>query len=143
MAKAARRKKTARTARPDERAQQARPGKRPEWPFWGEIGGDAFWGRISGEPGGPFGAPGEKAAAADPASALNQAMLMAAWAPVSALFAANQADALMFYNAVANQQKTNMLSMCVTAKCVKYMFNAGDGDDDDYDEVMEQTLAGQ
>ena len=30
----------------------------------------------------------------------------------------------MFYNAVANQQKTNILGMSVTAKCVRYMFES-------------------
>jgi len=78
----------------------------------------------------------------DPAAVLNQIMLMAACAPASSLFAANHADALMFYNAVANQQKTNILGMSVTAKCVRYMFEAGQGDDDDDDDIdiLEQAL---
>lgn len=76
----------------------------------------------------------------DPAAVLSQIMLMAACAPASSLFAANHADALMFYNAVANQQKTNILGMSVTAKCVRYMFEAGQGDDDDDIDILEQAL---
>jgi len=82
-----------------------------------------------------------QASSFDPGAMLNQIMLMAACAPASSLFAANHADALMFYNAVANQQKTNILGMSVTAKCVKYMFEAGQGDDDDEDiDIIEQAL---
>jgi Killing trait len=76
----------------------------------------------------------------DPATIMNQIMLMAASAPAASLFAANHADALMFYNAVANQQKTNILGMSVTAKCVRYMFEAGEGDDDDDIDILEQSL---
>ena len=100
--------------------------------FWGKIGGEAgipFCGRIGGEAEFPFsGRPSEGAGPLDPAAALSQAMLMAACAPTSAMYAANHADALMFFNAVANQQKTNILGMCVTAKCVRYMF--GEAEDD-------------
>jgi hypothetical protein len=81
-----------------------------------------------------------QASSFDPAAVLNQIMLMAACAPASSLFAANHADALMFYNAVANQQKTNILGMSVTAKCVRYMFEAGEGDDDDDIDILEQSL---
>ncbi len=79
-----------------------------------------------------------KAASLDPAAVLSQAMLMAASAPVSTMFAANQANALMFYNAVANQQKTNILGMSVTAKCVRHIFETGQTDDDDLD-IPEQS----
>lgn len=47
------------------------------------------------------------------------------------LRAMNDAGALMFYSAVANQQKTNILGMAVTAKCVRYMFEAGRHPEDD------------
>jgi hypothetical protein len=83
---------------------------------------------------------GAQASSFDPAAVLNQVMLMAACAPASSMFAANHADALMFYNAVANQQKTNILGMSVTAKCVRYMFEAGQGDDDDDIDILEQAL---
>ena len=83
---------------------------------------------------------GARSSSFDPAAVLNQIILMAACAPASSLFAANHADALMFYNAVANQQKTNILGMSVTAKCVRYMFEAGQGDDDDDIDILEQAL---
>lgn len=67
-------------------------------------------------------------------------MLMAVCGPASAMFAANHADALMFYNAVNNQQKTNLLGMAVTAKCVRYMFEAGQSSDDDDIDILEQSL---
>ena len=168
MARAARRKRTARAAgseresvRPtgaggseEERARQARRRGWNERSFWGWIGeepGAPFWGTIGGESGSPFyprpgGGAGPADAAAGPAdaaAALSQAMMMAAFAPASAMFAANHADALMFYNAVANQQKTNILGMSVTAKCVRYMFEVGEGSDDDDFDIVEQALGGQ
>jgi Killing trait len=80
----------------------------------------------------------------DPAGLLSQVMLMAACGPASAMFAANHADALMFYNAVANQQKTNILGMSVTAKCVRYMFEVGQTDDDEDDlEDLEPLLGNE
>lgn len=95
---------------------------------------DRAWAEFCGK----FGA---QAPGLDPAGLLSQAMLMAACGPASAMFAANHADALMFYNAVANQQKTNILGMSVTAKCVRYMFEVGQSDDDDDDfEDLEPPL---
>ena len=161
MAKAARRKKTAQAAasereraraagaagREEAKAQQARRPSWSEWPFWGQIGEDpgaAFWGAIGGESGSPFfGKRAEGGGPADAAAAFNQAMLMAALAPASAMFAANHADALMFYNAVANQQKTNILGMSVTAKCVRYMFEGSEAADADDIDILEQALDGQ
>ncbi len=87
---------------------------------------------------------GAQAPGFDPAGVLSQVMLMAACGPASAMFAANHADALMFYNAVANQQKTNILGMSVTAKCVRYMFEVGQSDDDDDDfEDLEPLLGNE
>ena len=72
-------------------------------------------------------------ASPDPALILCQAMAMSG-------YAASQADALMFYNAVANQQKTNILGMSVTAKCVRYMFEVGQTSDDEDIDVLEEAL---
>ena len=94
---------------------------------------DRAWAEFCGK----FGA---QASSLDPAGLLSQVMLMAASGPASSMFAANHADALMFYNAVANQQKTNILGMSVTAKCVRYMFEIGqsDEDDDDFEDLEPQ-----
>ena len=153
MAQAARRRKTAKAAGSgrqnaraagaappeEERARRSRRRGWAEWPFSGQIGDEAgtpFWGTVDA---GPFyGKPCEGPGAAD--SILSQAMLMAALGPASALFAANHADALMFYNAVANQQKTNILGMSVTAKCVRYMFEVGEGPDDEEYDVLAEVL---
>jgi hypothetical protein len=69
----------------------------------------------------------------DPAFILCQAMALAGCA-------ASQADALMFYNAVANQQKTNILGMSVTAKCVRYMFEVGQADDEGDADILDESL---
>jgi len=65
-----------------------------------------------------------------------------AFAAFESLIAANRADGLMYYNAVSNQQKTNLISMAVTAKCVKYMLNPTPGPDDNdlLDEAVEEAL---
>jgi hypothetical protein len=44
-----------------------------------------------------------------------------ALAAFDSMMAAQQANGLMYHNAVANQQKTNLLGMAMTAKCVRYM----------------------
>lgn len=44
------------------------------------------------------------------------------------------ANGIMYQNAVANQQKTNLLGMAMTAKCVRYMLNPQEGDD--FDETI-------
>jgi len=46
------------------------------------------------------------------------------------LLDAQNANGIMYYNAVANQQKANMLAMAMTAKCVRYMMDGPDGADD-------------
>jgi hypothetical protein len=81
------------------------------------------------------------------ADAMSQALLMIlgsgpAFAAFGSLLAANRADGMMYYNAVFNQQKTNLISMAVTAKCVKYMLNVTPGLDDDdlLDEAVEDAL---
>lgn len=44
-------------------------------------------------------------------------------AAFDSLMATQQANGLMYHNAVANQQKTNLLGMAMTAKCVRYMLD--------------------
>ncbi|HEY1632854.1 MAG TPA: RebB family R body protein [Rhizomicrobium sp.] len=39
------------------------------------------------------------------------------------LLQAQQANGLMYHNAVAHQQRTNLLGMAMTAKCVRYMMD--------------------
>ena len=41
------------------------------------------------------------------------------------LIAAQQANGIMYHNAVANQQKANILAMAMTAKCIRYMMDGG------------------
>lgn len=49
------------------------------------------------------------------------------------LLSAQNSSGLMYHNAVSNQQKTNLLGMAMTAKCVRYML-------DPYpDQVIEET----
>jgi killing trait domain-containing protein len=54
------------------------------------------------------------------------------------LLQAQQANGIMYHNAVANQQKATMLGMAMTAKCVRYMMDprcdALDG------EILEEEL---
>jgi len=86
-----------------------------------EPAGEELCSRLGGAPG------------LDPALMLCQAMALAG-------YSASQADALMFYNAVANQQKTNILGMSVTAKCVRYMFEIGEAGDEDNVDILEEAL---
>ncbi|MGH6873278.1 MAG: RebB family R body protein [Rhizomicrobium sp.] len=65
--------------------------------------------------------------------AITQALLLIlgsgpAIAAFDQLMAAQAANGLMYHNAVANQQKTNMLGMAMTAKCVRYMMDPHAGD---------------
>ena len=67
---------------------------------------------------------------------ITQVMLMMlgsgpAVAAYEGLLSAQTANGAMFHQAVANQQRLNLLGMCTTAKCVRYMF------DDDCDEIMD------
>lgn len=39
------------------------------------------------------------------------------------LLSAQTSSGLMYHNAVSNQQKTNLLGMAMTAKCVRYMLD--------------------
>jgi len=39
------------------------------------------------------------------------------------LLSAQNSSGLMYHNAVSNQQKTNLLGMAMTAKCVRYMLD--------------------
>jgi hypothetical protein len=51
-------------------------------------------------------------------------------AALDSLLAAQRASGLLYHNAVANQQKTNLLGMAMTAKCVRYMLDPSAGFDD-------------
>jgi hypothetical protein len=44
-------------------------------------------------------------------------------AALDGLIAVQQANGIMYHNAVAHQQKTNLLGMAMTAKCVRYMMD--------------------
>lgn len=46
-----------------------------------------------------------------------------AFAEIEAAYAAQQASGLMMQNAVAMQQKANILGMAMTAKCVRYLLD--------------------
>ncbi len=57
------------------------------------------------------------------------------------LLSAQTANGAMFHQAVANQQRLNLLGMCTTAKCVRYMFD-GDCECDeiiDVDDILSDT----
>jgi hypothetical protein len=63
------------------------------------------------------------------------------FAVLGSMFAANQANGLMYYNAVSHQQKTNLLSMAMTAKCVRYMLDMRtDAAEQDLEDVIEQAI---
>jgi hypothetical protein len=69
--------------------------------------------------------------------AISQAVLLLlgsgpAVAAYQGLLSSQIASGRMFDQSVANQQRMNMLGMCTTAKCVRYMF---DGDMEEIDEV--------
>lgn len=44
-------------------------------------------------------------------------------AALEGLLAAQQANGIMYHNAVSQQQKTNLLGMAMTAKCIRYMLD--------------------
>jgi hypothetical protein len=60
-----------------------------------------------------------------------------ALASLDGLLAAQAASGLMYYNAVSNQQKTNVLGMATTAKAVRYMLDPHDGEFEEFDDVDE------
>ena len=61
--------------------------------------------------------------------------------PALAMFAADLANGLMYYNAVANQQRTNVLGMATTARCVRYMFDIPTRSDEIVDEdILDDTV---
>ncbi|HEY1631812.1 MAG TPA: RebB family R body protein [Rhizomicrobium sp.] len=60
-----------------------------------------------------------------------------ALAAYDGLLQAQQANGIMYHNAVANQQKATMLGMALTAKCVRYMMNPHDNGLDD---ALEEEL---
>lgn len=75
--------------------------------------------------------------------AISQTLVMVlgsgpAFATLDSLIAANQANGLMYHNAVAHQQKTNIFGMCATMKCVSALLDkpmAGMVIDDDEEAV--------
>jgi hypothetical protein len=54
-------------------------------------------------------------------------------AALDGFMAVQQSNGIMYHNAVANQQKTNLLGMAMTAKCVRYML---DGDSVEFDDAI-------
>lgn len=75
--------------------------------------------------------------------AITQAVLLLlgtgpAVAAYQGLLSTQQANSEMFNQAVSNQQRLNLLGMCTTAKCVRYMF---DGDEEEITDV-EDMLGG-
>jgi len=47
----------------------------------------------------------------------------------------------MYFNAVAHQQKTNLLGMAMTAKCVRHMLDGRpDSVDPDFDDFVDEVL---
>lgn len=62
-------------------------------------------------------------------------------AVAGSMLAANAAEGLMYYNAVAHQQKTNLLGMAMTAKCVRYMLDGRSDDaDPDLDGLVDDII---
>ena len=55
-------------------------------------------------------------------------------AAFESLMSINAANGMMYYNAVDHQQKTNLLGMAMTAKCVRYMLDPPNYDG--FSEVM-------
>jgi hypothetical protein len=51
------------------------------------------------------------------------------------MMAMQQANGLMYYNAVANQQKTNMIGMAMTARCVRHMLGP------DHRDLFDETVS--
>lgn len=49
-------------------------------------------------------------------------------AAFDSLLAVQASNGLMYHNAVAHQQKTNLLGMAMTAKCVRYMLDPSSAD---------------
>lgn len=69
--------------------------------------------------------------------ALTQALLAIlgagpSMAAFDSLLSVQAANGMMYYNAVAHQQKANLLGMAMTAKCVRYMLDPKVEDLDDW-----------
>jgi Killing trait len=65
--------------------------------------------------------------------AITQALLMIlgsgpSIAAFDSLLSVQQANGIMYHNAVSHQQKTNLLGMAMTAKCVRYMLDPSTAD---------------
>jgi hypothetical protein len=76
--------------------------------------------------------------------AVSQALVMIlgsgpSLAAYQGLLQSQQANGQMYHNAVANQQKTNILGMAMTAKCVRYMLDGDAGGLDD--EILSEMTA--
>jgi len=62
-------------------------------------------------------------------------------AVAGSMLAANAAEGAMYFNAVAHQQKTNLLGMAMTAKCVRHMLDGRpDSVDPDFDDFVDEVL---
>lgn len=59
-------------------------------------------------------------------------------AAYQSLLQSQAASGMMYQNAVANQQKTNILGMAMTAKCVRYMLDPH-MDDDAIEDVLHEA----
>ncbi|HEY2070338.1 MAG TPA: RebB family R body protein [Rhizomicrobium sp.] len=74
--------------------------------------------------------------------AITQALVLVlgsgpALAAYQGMLAAQSANGILYHNAVSNQQKTNLLGMAMTAKCVRYML---DPHDNALDDILEEEL---
>jgi hypothetical protein len=71
----------------------------------------------------------KRRASASESDSANEVLLLIlgsgpAVAAFDGLLAAHGASGVMYHNAVANQQKTNILGMAMTAKAVRYLLDA-------------------
>lgn len=90
---------------------------------------------------------GDGGAANQVTDAITQAVLLLlgtgpAMAAYQGLLSAQQANGEMFNQAVANQQRLNLLGMCTTAKCVRYMFDGNDDDITDVETMLSDSAKG-
>lgn len=62
-------------------------------------------------------------------------------AVAGSMLAANAAEGAMYFNAVAHQQKTNLLGMAMTARCVRHMLDGpSDSADPDFDDLVDDIV---
>jgi hypothetical protein len=78
--------------------------------------------------------------------AITQALLMIlgsgpSIAAFDSLLSVQQANGIMYHNAVSHQQKTNLLGMAMTAKCVRYMLDPNAADCLD-ETILDEEMGG-